>query len=187
MPGAKQSVALFTLSAVLGGVVVGEVSAEPGVRASADIYSCSGGQFLGTAAMQEESTEEGVKQVRVSIHIEGISPGKHAVHIHEVAQCSPCSAAGGHFDPGPAGDSSPDGNHPYHSGDLVNIEVNRAGIGNLNVSTNRITLSQGPLSVFDADGSAFIIHDLSDTYCPEGAEPGCAGGSRAACGIIVLE
>jgi Cu-Zn family superoxide dismutase len=55
----------------------------------------------------------------------------------------------------------------------------------MKTKTSRITLSPGPLSVFDADGSAFIIHDFEDTYCPEGVAAGCAGGSRAACGIIV--
>jgi Cu-Zn family superoxide dismutase len=107
------------------------------------------------------------------------------VHIHETAACEPCSAAEGHFDPGPAGFSSPDGNHPYHSGDLINIEARgRKGRGRLNVLTTRITLAPGPLSIFDADGSAFIIHVNPDTYCPGGEEAGCAGGGRVACGII---
>jgi Cu-Zn family superoxide dismutase len=102
--------------------------------------------------------------------------------------CEPCGAAGGHFDPGPYGFSNPDGNHPYHSGDLINIEARgRKGRGTVNVTSTRITLSPGPLSIFDADGSAFIIHDNPDTYCPEGAEAGCAGGTRAACGIIELK
>lgn len=50
----------------------------------------------------------------------------------------------------------------------------------LDTMTARVTVSPGPLSVFDADGSAFIIHDAEDTYCPEGVAQGCAGGSRAA-------
>jgi Cu-Zn family superoxide dismutase len=107
----------------------------------------------------------------------------HAVHIHETGNCSPCSGAKGHFDPGPASKSSPDGNHPFHSGDLVNVEV-RDGVGSMYTTTSRITLSPGPLSLFDGDGSAFIIHVDPDTYCPEGEVKGCAGGARAACGII---
>ena len=35
-----------------------------------------------------------------------------------------------------------------------------------------------------ADGSAFIVHVNPDTYCPDGAVAGCAGGARAACGVI---
>jgi Cu-Zn family superoxide dismutase len=78
------------------------------VRASADIFSCTDGVFLGTAALREEKSDEGVKEVSVSIHVEGLTPGKHAVHIHQTAECMPCGAAGGHFDPGPFGFTSPD-------------------------------------------------------------------------------
>jgi len=82
--------------------------------------------------------------------------------------------------------SSPDGNHPFHSGDLINIEV-RNGQGIMQTTTSRVTLSDGPLTLFDADGSALIIHVDPDTYCPEGEAKGCAGGARAACGIIERE
>jgi Cu-Zn family superoxide dismutase len=66
---------------------------------------------------------------------------------------------------------------------LVNIDV-KNGRGLLRTTTSRITLSPGPLSLFDADGSAFIIHVNPDTYCPNGEIAGCAGGARAACGVI---
>ena len=133
--------------------------------------------------MRERRSDEGIKLVDVSLFVRGLPDGDHAVHIHEVASCTPCGAAGGHFDPGPNGNSDPDANHPFHMGDLVNLEV-RHGHGTLHTTTNRITLSPGPLSVFDANGSAFIIHVAPDTYCPNGPVAGCAGGARAACGII---
>jgi len=128
--------------------------------------------------------KEGVKQVIVELAVSGLPNSQHAVHIHETANCDPCAAAGGHFDPGPNGNPSPDGNHPFHSGDLININVD-GGQGVLFTQTSRVTLAPGPLSIFDADGSAFIIHDNPDTYCPDGEVAGCAGGGRAACGIIV--
>jgi len=115
--------------------------------------------------------------------VKGLPEGKHAVHIHEVGSCTPCSAAGGHFDPGPAGNSSPDGNHPFHSGDLINLDAH-THVGTMHTTTSRITLSPGPLSLFDANGSAFIVHAAPDSYCPDGAVAGCAGGARIACGII---
>ena len=70
-------------------------------------------------------------------------------------------------------------------GDLINIEVNHRGNGKMKTKTTRVSLSPGPLSLFDENGSSFIIHVDKDTYCPEGEAKGCAGGSRAACGIIV--
>jgi len=156
------------------------------VRAEADIRGCTDPNIIGTAYMKEEKTREGIKEVSVSMSVKGLERGKHAVHIHETATCEPCGAAGGHFDPGPFGMTNPDANHPFHSGDLINIKANRRGKAHLEATTTRVTLSPGPLSLFDDDGSAFIIHVNPDTYCPNGEEAGCAGGARAACGIITL-
>lgn len=158
------------------------------LRAMAKIAECNAavtGPISGVARLIERPSSEGVKLVDIAIRVRGLSDGKHAVHIHAVGECSPCAMAGGHFDPGPSGNPSPDGNHPFHSGDLINIDV-RKGYGVLRTTTSRITLSPGPLSVFDVDRSAFIIHAQPDTYCPGGEVTGCAGGARAACGKIEL-
>jgi Cu-Zn family superoxide dismutase len=40
--------------------------------------------------------------------------------------------AGGHFDPGPAGNPDPDVNQPFHAGDLPNIVIDDNGKGVLN-------------------------------------------------------
>ena len=188
-------------------MAVGHVAsaAEPdegtnNVTASAVIKRCDSQQPIGRARLTERASEEGVKVVDVEIGIRnGLTKGKHAVHIHETGTCEPCSAAKGHFDPGPNSNTSPDGNHPFHAGDLVNINITSMssdvtdedgmplGSGRLRTLTTRVTLSDGPLSLFDADGSAFIIHVDPDSYCPGGEEAGCAGGARAACGVIVRD
>lgn len=157
--------------------------------ARATIRACGTNQVLGAAFLHERASDEGVKVVDVAIRIGArngvLSEGRHGVHIHEVGSCATaCGAAGGHFDPGPNGNPSPDGNHPFHLGDLVNIEIAQSGRGFLHTTTSRVTLSPGPLSVFDANGSAFIVHAGEDTYCPNGNVLGCAGGARVACGII---
>jgi Cu-Zn family superoxide dismutase len=165
------------------------------VTAAADIKGCTDARISGSATLTEETSEEGIKEVKIHLKVDGLSDGKHAVHIHQTAACEPCGAAGGHHDPGPFGQTRPDSavddfpapdiNHPYHMGDLINIEV-KNGKGSMMHTTNRITLSPGRLSILDADGSAFIIHTNEDTYCDEESElmRGCAGGSRDACGII---
>jgi Cu-Zn family superoxide dismutase len=171
-------------------VIACAVAQADGMVAKAQIVSCADPtKTLGTAVLREQPSEEGVKLVRVSIDLnEGaLTPGKHAVHIHEVGSCTPCSAAGGHFDPGPSGNSVPDANHPFHSGDLINVNVGVNGSGKLRTTTSRVTVSPGPLSVMDADGSAIIIHDGTDTYCPDGDAAGCAGGTRAACGVLQVQ
>jgi Cu-Zn family superoxide dismutase len=165
------------------------------LTASADITGCENPMISGTATLTEEQTEEGIKEVTIHLKVEGLLDGKHAVHIHETGACEPCSAAKGHHDPGPFGETRPDSagddvpatdiNHPYHMGDLINIDV-KNGKGSMMHTTNRITLSPGRLSIMDEDGSAFIIHTNEDTYCDEESElkKGCAGGPRDACGII---
>jgi superoxide dismutase, Cu-Zn family len=152
-------------------------------RAMAKINGCTDPNITGTARLIERPSAEGVKLVDIRLKVKGLPDGLHAVHIHEVGQCQPCAAAGGHFDPGPNGNAVPDGNHPFHLGDLVNLKVTN-GVGKLKTTTSRVTLSPGPLSVLDADGSAFIVHVNPDTYCPNGPVAGCAGGARAACGVI---
>ncbi len=156
--------------------------------AMAIIEGCSDKDIIGTALLREAPTAEGIKQVEVYLLVRGLADGAHAVHVHETAACEPCAAAGGHHDPGPHGKSTPDApdfNHPYHMGDLINIEVENS-VGIMQTATNRFTLSPGRLSIFDDDGSAFIIHTDKDTYCDheDELEAGCAGGARDACGVI---
>lgn len=164
-----------------------ETKEKTGLTAKAEIFTCADEpKKIGNAKLVEKPSEEGIKEVSVTIKLKnsGLTEGKHGVHIHEIANCQPCSAAKGHFDPGPHSASSPDGNHPFHMGDLTNIRVDASGTGVLKAKTTRVTLSKGPLSIFDKDGSSFIIHVNEDTFCPEGEAAGCAGGGRAACGII---
>lgn len=167
-----------------------EQNAESSVIARASLAFCEDSTVeVGTAELVERWSEEGVKLVDVYIRVTGLADeaGVHAVHVHETGSCDPCSAAGGHFDPGPHGHSHPDGNHPFHSGDLENIRVDDSGDGELRTTTSRITLSPGPLSIFDEDGASLIIHVDPDTYCPGGEEAGCAGGARLACGIFEIQ
>lgn len=168
------------------------------LTATADIKGCTDAGISGSATLTEQKTDEGIKEVTIYLKVDGLSDGKHAVHIHETGACEPCGAAQGHHDPGPYGQTRPDSaadevpasdiNHPYHMGDLINIEV-KNGKGTMMHTTNRITLSAGRLSIMDEDGSAFIIHTNSDTYCDEESDlkKGCAGGARDACGIIVAD
>jgi Cu-Zn family superoxide dismutase len=186
------------LKLILAGLMaLPAIAAADGLAAVADVKGCTNAAITGTARLKEQVTPEGVKEVTVELKVKGLPDGKHAVHIHEVGACEPCSAAGGHHDPGPAGQSRPDSamdttpatdvNHPFHMGDLINLDV-KNGVGTFKHTTSRITLSPGRLSVFDADGSAIVVHTQPDTYCDEESElkKGCAGGTREACGVIRL-
>ena len=54
----------------------------------------------------------------------------------------------------------------------------------MKVMTTRVTLSDGPLSVFDADGTAIIIHGNEDQGITGAAKSGVSGGPRVACGVL---
>jgi len=186
-----------TIVAFAAVVLVPAVASAGEMRASAEMKGCTDPKVSGTATLVEQVTPEGVKEVTVELRMTGLPDGQRAVHIHETAACEPCAAAGGHHDPGPYGQSRPDTasddapaadiNHPFHMGDLINLDI-KDGVGSLKHTTNRVTLSPGRLSVFDADGSSIIVHVQPDTYFDEGTDlkKGCAGGAREACGIIKL-
>jgi Cu-Zn family superoxide dismutase len=63
--------------------------------------------------------------------------------------------------------------------------VNAAGVGHLNVTSDRATLSPGSTTVFDADGSALVIHANEDDQVTNTGLLGPGNsGTRIACGII---
>ena len=139
----------------------------------------------GTAEF-EEQTRGTVRLVMFTLKVKGLKPGLHGVHLHAIGKCEPpgFTAAGGHFDPGPAGNTDPDANHPFHMGDVPNIEAGQDGSGTLQAVTSRVTLSDGPLSVFDADGTAIIVHANPDKGITGEPKSGVSGGPRVACGVL---
>jgi Cu-Zn family superoxide dismutase len=151
-------------------------------RARAEI---KGEGISGTAEFVETTYDTG-REVAVTVSAKGLKPGLHGVHLHAVGKCEPpaFTAAGGHFDPGPAGNTDPDANHPYHMGDIPNLRVGADGSGSLRARTTRVTLSEGPLSLLDADGSAVIIHGNEDQGITGEPKSGVSGGPRLACGVI---
>jgi len=155
--------------------------AAAGVRAHADI---KGEGITGSADLTERKQGTGTI-VDVVVSVKGLKPGMHGVHLHAVGKCDPdFTAAGGHFDPGPAGNTDPDANHPFHMGDLPQLQVGENGAGTLRVSTTRVTLSDGPLTVFDSDGTAIIIHGNPDQGVTGEPRSGVSGGPRVACGVL---
>jgi Cu-Zn family superoxide dismutase len=151
------------------------------VRAHAAI---KGDGISGTAEFVESQQGSG-KIVNITLSVTGLKPGMHGVHLHAVGACTPdFAAAGGHFDPGPASNTDPDANHPYHMGDLPQITAPATGAATMKAATTRVTLSEGPLSLFDADGSAIILHGNEDKGITGEPKSGVSGGPRVACGVI---
>jgi superoxide dismutase, Cu-Zn family len=152
--------------------------AGPGITGAADLYE---------------------DRVRIKLKVQGtpeskLTPGLHGIHIHEVGSCEPFSAAKGHYDGNVDPQVNPEasvnpglGNHPYHLGDLQNLSVDNDRKGSLYTVTSRVTLRPGLTTLFDQDGSAFIIHQLPDQYLPDPPTKDAPGGPRIACGVIVKQ
>lgn len=178
-------------SAGPAGDPVPRLQSAEGVRARARISGPPGSGIKGEVTFVELGGNDPVPGVRIEARITGpvdrLPPGAHGLHIHEIGKGAcvpPYEAAQGHFDPGPSGNSDPDVNHPYHLGDIPNLVVDQNGSGRLDATTSRITLTPGPLSVFDGDGSAIIVHEKADQGISGPAKSGVSGGDRVACGVI---
>lgn len=156
-------------------------------RALAEV---KGPEVSGLAEFTEYDVD-GWKYVHIRLTVDGdprvLKPGKHAVHIHEKAdcECEGFKCAGGHFDPGPGSNTDPDANHGYHAGDLPNITVDSSGHGELETITTRVTLSDGPVSILQPpEGTSVMVHANQDPYTPGETGSGHSGGPRLACGAI---
>ena len=119
--------------------------------------------------------------VSVAIAAVGLAPGEHGFHLHTTGSCTVPDfiSAGGHLNPGnnTHGSLSDGGKH---LGDLPNLVVgtNRTASAQVDLEGNA---TQVLADIFDADGTAVVIHAGPDDYV---SNPAGDAGSRVACGVI---
>jgi len=124
-------------------------------------------------------------RVFVRGEINGLQPGPHGFHIHEIGSTDDgCVAAGGHFNPLNRTHGGPD-DPVRHVGDLGNIFTPEGE------SSTPVDIVDDIITLFDATenivGRTLVIHDgeddLGDGGTPDSGTTGNAG-SRVACGIV---
>jgi superoxide dismutase, Cu-Zn family len=154
------------------------------------VYAQEGPTHNATAVMKDAKgttvglatfTEEAGGLVRINVNVRGLTPGLHSIHIHNTGNCTGPSfnSAGGHYNPlgKEHGLNNPKG---PHAGDLPNLEVGADGMGHMNFTTDRVTVSPGPTMLFTANGTSLVIHAGPEDQL---TNPAGNSGVRIVCGV----
>jgi Cu-Zn family superoxide dismutase len=161
----------------------GGTAAAPNI-VKVDVHNANGA-LVGKVRLAKQG-----QKVIVNADITGLTPGFHGFHVHAVGECvPPFTSAGGHFNPTGVG-------HGQHAGDMPPLFVTADGVARAEFATDSFTIAQ----LFDADGSAIIVHALPDNlaHIPtryQSTTEGVLGpdsatlatgdaGARVACGVV---
>jgi Cu-Zn family superoxide dismutase len=187
MKASRKIGTLLVVSAlVLGATMAVTMSAGARGREAKAMLRDAIGAVAGVVHLSAEANGK----ILVRVSASGLAAGFHGFHIHTVGICDAAGgfvSAGGHFNPGGA-------THAAHAGDQPVLLVNADGTAVARFETDRYTVDQ----LFDADGSAFIVHAAADNYANIPTRYSAAGvpgpdaatlatgdaGARSACGVI---
>ncbi len=137
------------------------------------LYPTQGNKVTGTVRFTQVSGG-----VKVVADLQGLTKGKHGIHIHEYGDCTAPdgTSAGGHFNPKTMIHGSPM-DAMRHEGDMGNIEADESGNAHLEYVDKTLSF-EGEASII---GRSIIVHQNEDDLK---TQPTGNAGPRIACGII---
>jgi Cu-Zn family superoxide dismutase len=170
------------LVTVVAGLIIGVRHATQAGKSSgapekavAVLYPTDGNRVYGVVTFTK-----GRDGVKVAADIEGLSPGEHGFHIHDLGDCTAPdgNSAGGHFNP----EGTPHGAQTApaknrHVGDLGNVTAQTNGKAHLDL-VDPLLAFEGANSII---GRGIIVHADKDDLT---SQPTGAAGSRSACGVV---
>ena len=137
------------------------------------INSKSGTQTQGTAKFVQTG-----KNVEMDLNVYKLTPGIHAVHIHEKGDCSSTdgSSAGGHWNP-TNHDHGKFGSETFHMGDIGNLNADKEGTARMVFKTDKWCIGCKD-ETKNIVGKSLIIHAGRDDFK---TQPTGNAGGRVGC------
>ncbi len=129
----------------------------------------------------EFAEEDGTVMMRAILS--GLTPGEHAIHIHEKADCSSDDgkSSGGHWNPTHTQHGKWGVAEGYHKGDIGNFEVKEDGTAVVTFETDEWCIGCDD-DTKNIVGKAIIVHQGVDDFT---SQPSGAAGKRVSCGGII--
>ncbi len=152
-------------------------SSQPENKLVVNLESKSKSSVTGTATFIEKNGT-----VNFEAKIDGLSPGVHAIHIHEKADCASTdgSSAGGHWNPtfkkhGKWNEAE------YHKGDIGNFTADENGKGTITLTTDQWCIGCAD-ETKNILGKGLIVHAGTDDFT---SQPAGNAGARQACSALI--
>jgi Cu-Zn family superoxide dismutase len=185
----RRSMLLGIAAIVLAAALTAPLYGSGGTSSSTSHVKVELSDAAGASVGFVKLTKQGGKVI-VRGEVSGLTPGFHGFHVHAVGDCvAPFTSAGGHYNPGGVG-------HGSHAGDMPSLLVLDDGTAEAQFATDNFAIDD----LFDADGSAIIVHAGADNFAniptryqsttegvfgPDSATLATGdAGARVVCGVV---
>ncbi|UZT96384.1 superoxide dismutase family protein [Chryseobacterium fluminis] len=157
--------------ALLAGCALFAVSC--GTTKTYSVLAKSNTQTGGTAKFMQKGDD-----VIMKLDVTNLTPGIHAVHIHEKGDCSAAdgTSTGGHWNPA-KDDHGKWGAEHFHMGDIGNLTADQSGNATLTFKTDKWCLGCADESK-NIIGKGIIVHAAADDFH---TQPTGNAGGRVGC------